>query len=221
MRDRANYELGIQIREHLKSLGLETPMSSHLTIDDIEGSELALHFQQILGHHFQLDLNDESLKETSMRVAHMYMYELFRGLDYRNFPKATTVPNKSKVDEVVVVKDIQLFSMCEHHLVPFIGTAHVGYIPKDRILGLSKFNRIVDFFARRPQIQERLTEQIYAALSKILGTPDVAVVIEASHLCVSLRGVRDVNSSTITSKMGGNFLAKPEARAEFFTLTGK
>lgn len=215
-----NYALGYEIEDMLYKRGLETPRDPNKlfwSTESINPSYIAGNIESTLGV-LGLDLDDDSLRETPRRVAKMYLEEVFRGLDYRNFPKCTTIENKMRVDEIVLCKDIAVYSTCEHHLVPFTGVAHVGYIPKDKILGLSKFNRIVDFFSRRTQVQERLTEQVYATLSYILGTVDVAVVFECTHHCVRLRGVKDVNSSTITSKMGGRFLTKPEARMEFLKL---
>jgi GTP cyclohydrolase I len=212
--------LGGEIALYLNERGVESPFSTKIqslvptavTYDMIRQNVESI--LSLLG----LDLNNDSIARTPERVAKMFIEEAFRGLDYSNFPRCTTIENHMKVDEMIIVRDISVQSMCEHHLVAFTGNACVGYIPKTRLLGLSKFNRVVDFFSRRPQVQERLTEQVYHALSYILDTDDVAVVIECAHHCVKLRGVRDVNSETVTSKMGGRFLSKPEARAEFLTL---
>lgn len=168
-----------------------------------------------------LDLNDDSLIETPRRVAKMYVDEIFYGLDYELFPKCTTVDNKMQYDSMVVERNINVQSNCEHHFVVIDGSCHIGYIPKDKVLGLSKLNRIVQFFSKRPQIQERLTEQIYHALCYILGTDDVAVVIEASHYCVKSRGIQDVNSDTVTSRIGGTFLNDSIVRKEFFDIIKK
>ena len=148
---------------------------------------------------------DDSTKDTARRVAKMYVNELFAGLDKSNYPKVTAVDNKFHYDQMIIVKDIKVHSLCEHHLVPFMGTAAIAYIPKDKVLGLSKFNRIVDHFARRPQIQERLTMDIHYELVDILGTDNVAVLIKAEHLCVKLRGIKDQGSETITSMLKGVF----------------
>lgn len=216
-----DFALGKEVQTHLLNHGVETPIhpdSENVNLDYVDQTYIADQIYSVMATGLQLDMADPSIKKTPERVARMYIEEVFRGLDYSNFPRCTTIPNTLKADEIVCCKGISVYSTCEHHLVPFTGFAAVGYIPQEKILGLSKFNRVVDFFARRPQVQERLTEQIYRALEYILGTPDVAVVIEATHHCVRLRGVKDVNSSTTTSKMGGKFLEKPEARAEFLQL---
>jgi GTP cyclohydrolase I len=168
-----------------------------------------------------LDLNDDSLTDTPKRVAKMYVNEIFWGLDYDAFPKCTTVDNKMKYDEMVVERNVNVQSNCEHHFVIIDGLATVGYIPKQKVLGLSKINRIVEYFSKRPQIQERLTEQVYHALSYILETENVAVVIDAQHYCVKSRGVEDVGSSTVTSKLGGCFKSDPAVRAEFMNIVNK
>jgi|TARA_R110002074_G_scaffold334242_2_gene504496 GTP cyclohydrolase I len=167
-----------------------------------------------------LDLSDDSLTDTPKRVAKMYVNEIFWGLDYDAFPKCTTVNNKMHYDEMVVERNINVQSNCEHHFVVIDGLATVAYIPNERVLGLSKINRIVEYFSKRPQIQERLTEQIYYALQYILGTDNIAVLIDAQHYCVKSRGVEDVGSSTITSKLGGGFRDKddPGLRAEFLSI---
>jgi len=165
-----------------------------------------------------MDLQDDSLRETPHRVAKMYCDEVFYGLNYNNFPKCSTFENKMQIDEMIS-GSCSIKSFCEHHLVPFIGVAHIAYIPNTKILGLSKFNRVADFFARRPQVQERLTSQILETLKLVVDTNDVAVVIRATHYCVHLRGVQDLNSVTVTSKMSGKFMDVPELRAEFLALT--
>jgi GTP cyclohydrolase I len=165
-----------------------------------------------------LDLSDDSLIETPKRVAKMYVNEIFWGLDYDAFPKCTTVDNKMKYDEMVIERNVNVQSNCEHHFVVIDGVATVAYIPKQKVLGLSKINRIVEYFAKRPQIQERLTEQVYHALQFILETDDIAVVIDAQHYCVKSRGVEDVGSSTVTSKIGGVFKSDPSVRLEFMNI---
>ena len=213
--------LGVEINKLLLSAGIETPMAEGA----VGYTTKQLTFEAIKNcHHdvmqqLNLDLTDDSLMETPKRVAKMYTEEIFAGLDYNNFPKCTTVENKMGYDEVIVGRNISVMSVCEHHFVPFIGYANVAYIPNERVLGLSKFNRVVQFFCQRPQIQERLTEQISAALRYILNTQDVAVVITAEHLCVKLRGVKDGGSHTTTSKLCGKFRDVPELRAEFLALT--
>jgi len=165
-----------------------------------------------------LDLTDDSLIDTPKRVAKMYVNEIFWGMDYKAFPKCTAVSNKMEYDEMVVERGINVQSNCEHHFVVIDGVATVGYIPSRKVLGLSKMNRIVEYFSKRPQIQERLTEQIYHALSYILDTDHIAVLIDAQHFCVKSRGVEDVGSSTVTSKLGGVFRKDPMVRAEFMAL---
>jgi GTP cyclohydrolase I len=211
-------ELGRAVHEHLVKVGIETPtidngLSRNDKIEIIERKFVDI--METMG----LDLGDDSLVDTPKRVAKMYINEIFWGLDYEAFPKATTVDNKMKYDEMVICRDIQVSSNCEHHFVIIDGKAHVGYIPNDKVLGLSKINRIVEYFSKRPQIQERLTEQIYHALSYILDTECVAVVIDAQHYCVQSRGVEDTGSSTITSRLGGRFKEDPALRAEFMGLS--
>ena len=209
--------LGQKVHEYLVSVGVETPvtkngLSSKEKIDKIEDN-----FNQILDT-LGLDRRDDSLLDTPKRIAKMYVNEIFWGLDYEAFPKATVVENKMKYNEMVIVKNISVQSNCEHHFVVIDGLASVAYVPKEKVLGLSKINRIVEYFAKRPQIQERLTEQVYHALSFILETDDVAVMIDAQHYCVKSRGVEDTGSSTITSRLGGGFKSDHKARAEFLAL---
>ena len=206
-------QLGEKIQTALIKKGLETPMNADLRMDK-SASTISHYFREIL-EVLGMDLNDDSIKDTPTRMGKMFADEIFYGLDYANFPKCSTFMNKTRVDEMVCVKKILVRSVCEHHLVPFVGYAHVAYIPTKKIIGLSKFNRVVDFFCRRPQVQERLTEQIAAALVLILDSSDVAVYIEAEHMCVKLRGVQDPHSVTITSKVLGRFKSVPELRSEF------
>ncbi|MEH6679141.1 MAG: GTP cyclohydrolase I FolE [Sediminicola sp.] len=152
-----------------------------------------------------LDMEDDSLKGTPNRVAKMFVNELFGGLHPNRRPKASTFQNKYKYGEMLVEKNITLYSTCEHHLLPIVGKAHVAYISNGAVVGLSKMNRIVDFYAKRPQVQERLTIQIVRELQRVLGTEDVACVIDAKHLCVNSRGIRDIESSTVTAEYGGKF----------------
>lgn len=208
--------LGLEIQKHLKEAGVQTPtVESQLSrTDKIAVIEAKVtDIMKTLG----LDLNDDSLMETPKRVAKMYVNEIFWGLDPDAFPKCTAVENKMHYDEMVVERNINVASTCEHHLITIDGFATVGYIPKDTVLGLSKINRIVEYFSKRPQIQERLTEQIHHALSYILKTPDIAVYIDARHFCVSSRGVEDTGSSTVTSKLGGVF-KETAVRAEFMSI---
>jgi|TARA_R110002074_G_scaffold59183_2_gene144226 GTP cyclohydrolase I len=152
-----------------------------------------------------LDLNDDSLKGTPNRVAKMYVNEIFGGLHPSKKPKASTFDNKYKYGEMLVEKNITLYSTCEHHFLPIVGRAHVAYISNGSVVGLSKMNRVVDYYAKRPQVQERLNIQIVRELQKVLGTEDVACVIDAKHLCVNSRGIRDIDSSTVTAEYGGKF----------------
>lgn len=152
-----------------------------------------------------MDLDDDSLKGTPHRVAKMYVKEIFGGLNPVKKPKSSTFDNKYKYGEMLVEKNITLYSTCEHHLLPIVGRAHVAYISKGSVVGLSKMNRIVDYYAKRPQVQERLTIQVVRELQEVLGTEDVACVIDAKHLCVNSRGIRDIESSTVTAEYGGKF----------------
>ena len=210
-------DLGRRVHEHLVSVGVETPvedngLSRTEKIEQIEG-----HFNKVM-EVLGLDLTDDSLIDTPKRVAKMYVNEIFWGLDYEAFPKCTAVDNKMKYDEMVIERNINVQSNCEHHFVVIDGVATVGYIPNEKVLGLSKLNRVVEYFAKRPQIQERLTEQVYHALSYILDTPNIGVIVDAQHYCVKSRGVEDVGSSTITSKLGGCFKDDPAVRAEFMNI---
>jgi GTP cyclohydrolase I len=214
--------LGWVIEEILQKNGVATPMMvmQSLSTDEYKKVQMTVHFSSIL-QLLGLDLNDDSLAESPRRLAKMFMNELFWGLDPSNFPKCTAVENKMAYDEMVLEKSIKVMSTCEHHFVTIAGVAHVAYIPDKKVLGLSKLNRVVEYFSRRPQIQERLTEQIYHALAYILETDNVAVVVDAEHFCVKARGVEDHGSTTITSKLGGVFKDKPEVRAEFINLIRK
>lgn len=185
---------------------LETPMRDDAF--DLTNTEkkkiIAEKFADIMTT-LGLDLTDDSLKGTPDRVAKMYVEEIFSGLDDRNKPKIALFDNKYAYNEMLVEKNVTLFSNCEHHFVPILGRAHVAYISNGKVIGLSKLNRIVQHFAKRPQVQERLTNQIAVELQQILETEDVAVIVDAEHLCVSSRGIQDVNSSTVTSFYGGQF----------------
>ncbi|KZX70026.1 GTP cyclohydrolase I FolE [Vibrio sp. HI00D65] len=203
-----------QVRAALLARGLETPMTasemnSNQKYNRIKG--LLTEVVSTLG----LDLTDDSLAETPHRIAKMYVHEIFSGLDYNNFPKMSVIENKMSVDEMVKVSDIDLTSTCEHHFITIDGLAQVAYIPESKILGLSKINRIVRFFAQRPQVQERLTQQILIAIQTLVETENVAVTIKATHYCVKSRGVMDANSETTTTALGGIFKTNPQTRAEF------
>lgn len=196
-------ELGEEIHNLLCELGVETPMGNHDTRDGfiiIKNS-----FTEIM-KVLNLDLDDDSLRETPSRVAKMFLNELFWGLDYNNFPKITTIENKMQYDNMLLERDIKVSSSCEHHFVSIFGRAFIAYIPDQKVIGLSKINRIVEFFCRRPQVQERLTEQVFHTLCHLLETDNVAVMIKAEHFCVKSRGVEDVNSDTVTSRLGGKFM---------------
>jgi GTP cyclohydrolase I len=208
-------EQAIAVRKALIDLGLETPMVENGLGDSEKRARIQAAMQQIM-QTLGLDLNDDSLCDTPHRIANMYVNEIFSGLDYRHFPKVTAIDNKMQTSEMVKVSDISLTSTCEHHFVTIDGMATVAYIPQDRVLGLSKINRIVDFFAQRPQVQERLTQQVLVAIQTIVGTEDVAVTINATHYCVKARGIRDHTSSTKTSALGGKFKSDPMIRNEFF-----
>lgn len=164
-----------------------------------------------------LDLSDDSLARTPHRVAKMYVNELFESLKPGNFPKITTQENKFKYDQMLIETGIEINSVCEHHFVPIIGRCHIAYIPKDKLIGLSKLNRVAKFYASRPQVQERMTEQIARQLCEILGTSDVAVVIDAAHMCVKMRGVKDSDCTTRTSSIGGQFKEDEKTRLEFMS----
>jgi GTP cyclohydrolase I len=194
---------------------VDTPMreDAFAMNDDEKIAQIEYHFRQIM-ETLGLDLTDDSLKGTPKRVAKMYVKEIFSGLDPKNMPSVALFDNKYQYNEMLVEKNISFYSNCEHHFVPIFGKAHVSYIANGQVIGLSKLNRIVQHFAKRPQVQERLTMQIAKELKKILGTEDIAVMIDAKHLCVASRGVKDDTSSTITSYYGGKF--KEEAtKAEF------
>ncbi|WP_405295714.1 GTP cyclohydrolase I FolE [Algibacter sp. Ld11] len=186
--------------------GLETPMKLNAfeISDDEKKDKIADLFSQIMDV-MGLDLSDDSLKGTPNRVAKMYIDEIFSGLNPANKPKVALFDNKYQYNQMLVEKNITFYSNCEHHFVPIIGKAHVAYISSGKVIGLSKLNRIVQYYAKRPQVQERLTNQIATELTKILDTKDVAVIIDAKHLCVSSRGIKDDTSTTITSFYGGVF----------------
>ena len=175
---------------------------------------IASKFREIM-EIMGLDLTDDSLSGTPHRVAKMYVQEIFAGLNPANHPDVKTFDNVYGYDHMLVERNITLNSTCEHHFLPIVGVAHVAYIPEDKVVGLSKLNRIVDHYAKRPQVQERLSRQVLKALQEILGTQNVAVVMDAKHLCVSSRGIQDEGSSTVTASYGGLFETAPDVRAEF------
>ena len=179
-------------------------------------NKIAWHFRQIM-ETMGMDLNDDSLEGTPLRVAKMYVNEIFSGLDPENKPSVTLFDNKFQYNQMLIEKNITVHSFCEHHFVPITGKAHVAYISSGKVIGLSKLNRIVRHFSKKPQIQERLTEEIAMELKKVLNTEDVAVFIEASHMCVLIRGVEDHGSTTITPSFGGKFIEESK-RNEFLNL---
>ncbi|WP_392566584.1 GTP cyclohydrolase I FolE [Utexia brackfieldae] len=202
------------VKAALEEKGLETPLKRvPLTMHERK-EKIKQHFTEIM-QLMELDLSDDSLCETPHRIAKMYVDEIFSGLNYENFPKITLIENKMQFDEMVTVRDITLTSICEHHFVTIDGKATVSYIPKDYVIGLSKINRIVEFFSQRPQIQERLTQQILVALQTLLDTKHVAVSIDAVHYCVKARGIKDATSMTTTTALGGGFKTNPSTRQEF------
>jgi GTP cyclohydrolase I len=198
----------------------DTPLREDaFDMDDItKMRKIEEHFREIM-NVLGLDLTDDSLRGTPKRVAKMYVQEIFSGLNPKNKPEIALFENKYKYKEMLVEKDITFYSNCEHHFVPIFGKAHVAYISNGQVIGLSKINRVVQYFARRPQVQERLTIQIAEELKRVLNTEDVAVVIDAVHLCVSSRGVQDNDSKTVTSHFGGKF-NDYASRREFFTYIG-
>ena len=189
-----------------KASSVETPMRADAfdKSDDEKIAAIEPHFKaimQILG----MDLRDDSLRSTPLRVAKMYVKELFQGLNPANMPSMTLFENKFQYNEMLVEKNINFYTNCEHHFVPFFGKAHVAYISSGKVIGLSKLNRLVEYFSKRPQVQERLTMQVGKALQTVLQTQDVAIMMDAKHLCVSSRGVKDDSSNTITTFFGGKF----------------
>lgn len=209
--DKYDPNLGSAIHQHLVAKGMESPY-------DLEQYNPRRAFERIQADmgdamkHLGLDLSNDSLKDTPARFARMFVGELTRGLCYDLFPKCTTVPAES--EDMVVVRDLSLISLCEHHFQTIDGVCHIAYIPKRKWLGLSKFGRVVDFFCRRPQVQERLTLQIHEALCCILDVQDVAVIVDAKHYCMKARGVMQHASYTQTNRMGGLFFNNPPLRGE-------
>jgi GTP cyclohydrolase I len=209
-------ESALVVRGALEAAGLETPMLDNGLSNEQKKQRLTELMTQVV-HTLGLDLTDDSLAETPARIAKMYVDEVFSGLDYSTFPKISMIDNKMRAEEMVKVQNISFTSTCEHHFVTIDGTATVAYIPGKKIIGLSKLNRIVKFFAQRPQVQERLTQQIQVSLQALLGVKDVAVSIDAVHYCVKSRGVMDTSSSTKTMALGGAFKTDPAPRSEFLS----
>lgn len=217
---KANVELGMAVRAHLESKGLETPMTDFVKASAQDKIEMIKpHFASIM-EILGLDLTDDSLEDTPNRVAKMYVNEIFWGLDYNQFPKCTAIDNKMDYQHSFVLeRNVNIQSNCEHHFVVIDGLATIAYIPKKKVLGLSKLNRIAEFFAKRPQVQERLTNQIKETIAFIAETDDVAVYIDASHYCVKSRGIQDTGSSTVTLSVGGVFAEEnSEIRREFLAI---
>lgn len=202
------------VKKVLIEKGLETPMIDSLLSNEEKYQKIRALMTQVV-ETLGMDLQDDSLTETPHRIAKMFVYEIFSGLDYANFPSIALIENKMQVDEMIKVVDIDVTSTCEHHFVTIDGLAKVAYIPKNKIVGLSKINRLVRFFSKRPQVQERLTQQILIALQTLLETDNVAVSIEATHYCVKSRGIMDANSYTTTTALGGIFKSNINTRHEF------
>jgi GTP cyclohydrolase I len=191
-----------------------TPIRDNGLSFEEKKAQITTKFREIL-EILGLDLTNGSLRESPERIARMYLTELFKGLDPANFPKITTIENEMNYDQMVVVRDVKIISTCEHHFVTIDGRATIAYIPNKKVIGLSKINRIADFFSRRPQVQERLTKQIGDCLVHVLDTENVAVHINARHYCVVSRGVEDVASTTVTSDLRGDFKTDARTRSEF------
>ena len=213
-------KLGYAVKKYLIKKGVETPIVD-VKLGRDEKIDLIRANMRTIIEVLGLDTEDDSIKGTAERVGKMYVDELCAGMDYERFPAVTRFDNKMGYNQMVLQKDITFHSMCEHHFVNFHGLAQVGYIPNGKVVGLSKLNRIVNFFARRPQVQERLNEQIFYALEYILGTSDIAVLMQAEHLCVKSRGIHDQNSGMTTSKLGGGFYDIAKLRNEFMVLASQ
>jgi GTP cyclohydrolase I len=195
-----------------------TPYIESKLSDNDKIDKITTHFKSIM-EILGMDLTNDSLVKSPHRVAKMYVNEIFAGLKTENFPRISVIENEMQYDQMIVVKDVSVISFCEHHFVTIEGKANIAYIPNKRVIGLSKINRIVRYFSQRPQVQERLTKQIADCLSYVLDTQDVAVMIDAKHYCVISRGVEDVNSSTLTSDLRGEFKIDGKTRQEFMMHT--
>ncbi|QIQ41187.1 MAG: GTP cyclohydrolase I FolE [Buchnera aphidicola (Aphis urticata)] len=204
-------------RNALLSKDLENPiLKEYNGIEEKERELLIAKYIHKIMHILNLDTKNDSLKNTPYRISKMYNKEIFSGLDYKNFPKITFIENVIKSNDMIIVRDIILMSTCEHHFITIFGKATVAYIPKNKIIGLSKINRIVQFYSKRPQIQERLTKQILVVLQTLLNTKDVAIILNMNHFCVKARGICDINSTAITSSLKGLFQTKKSIRDQFF-----
>ena len=207
-----HHDQSIDILSHVRPSPV---IKSELSVEE-KVEKIRVHFDEIM-NVLGLDMTDDSLKDTPKRLANMYVNEIFSGLDTENFPKITVIENSMNYDQMVCVQDIEVMSVCEHHFQPIDGFATVAYIPHKKVIGLSKLNRIVQYFAKRPQVQERLTKQVADCLVYILGTEDVAVHINARHYCVIARGIQDSHSTTTTSDLRGAFKTQLETRTEFLS----
>jgi GTP cyclohydrolase I len=205
MLTKTDKELGQRVKQLLQEQKIESPLGEKIYNQNDAFDIVKTSFKNIM-QALNLDLKNESIQNTPERVAKMYLFEVFEGLNYDNFPKCTIQPNDFECDEMVVESGIDVSSVCEHHFQNIEGSAKIGYIPKNKVIGLSKMNRIVRFFSKRPQVQERLTLQIQAVLCHVLETEDVAVEIQAVHHCVKARGIEDKNCLTTTRKLGGKFM---------------
>lgn len=221
--NKSDAKLGREVKEYLAKQNVESPIdfdAYHRTTSGEKVDTISALMKTAL-ETMGFDLSNDSVEDTPKRMAKMWVYEVMAGLDYTTFPRVMTFENKFNSVGMVVEKDVMSMSLCSHHLVTIDGTATVAYIPRDRVIGLSKINRIVDFFSRRPQEAERLTLQIFYALEYILGTSDIAVYLNGTHYCVRARGVRDINSSTSTVKLGGVFMDDPQVRQEFYGIVNR
>ena len=209
------------IGDNHQMTSVETPLRPDAFFkSDAEKMEVIEHHFEIIMKELGLDLTDDSLQGTPHRVAKMFVQEIFSGLNPANKPKISVFDNSYQYDKMLVEANISFNSTCEHHFLPIVGKAHIGYVSSGKVIGLSKLNRIVDYYAKRPQVQERLTMQIVDALKEALGTKDVACIIDAKHLCVNCRGIKDTASSTITAELSGIFRTNPITRQEFLHYVG-
>jgi GTP cyclohydrolase I len=213
MTNAANRRLSVS--GHLHELSIDTDLHGLTESEKID--TITFHFQKIM-EALGLDLYDDSLRDTPSRVAKMYVKEIFSGLEPNNFPAISVFNNTYRYNEMLIERDIQVYSYCEHHFVPIVGKAHVAYFPSDKVIGLSKLNRVVKYFCRRPQVQERLTMDVANSLKEILQTQDIAVMIEAKHFCVAARGIEDSKSATVTSHFGGKFCLQENKRSFYESL---
>ncbi len=211
-------KLGLEVQAYLESKGVHTPVNKEkLAVDNKEKIEKIEQLMKEMLEVLGVDLTDDSLVETPNRVAKMFVLDDFWGLHPENFPKNTVIKNKFNSTSMVTVEKINIVSRCEHHLEKILGEAYISYIPKENVIGLSKLARVAEYHCKKPQVQERLTEQIYHTLVFLLGTEDIAVYINAEHLCMTTRGVESRNSTTSTSRLGGAFMSDASTRSEFYS----